>query len=267
MSETLSVLAYNVRDAWGDPKKHEELLDFVWLVNPDVAFFSEAFAERDTGFGTDGVGALKALGYQGHWSWYHDADERRDRHALIGITRTGTGKIHSPSGIRAFYTAKLDTAAGHVDFYGLHGDDRSEGMRREQAVALGAIASPAIVAGDLNNLWRHAPTARVLRALRPLADILPATEPTAARTPLLTRGRTGSLARRLGEMAEGTMLDMLSEYGLKDADPNLQPTKGFAQLDHILVTDGVIVDGFTVHGKTSVSDHRAISARVRLAAR
>ena len=151
-----------------------------------------------------------------------------------------------------------------MDFYGLHGDDRSEKVRCEQVAALGSIAGPAIVAGDLNGLWRHTRTARTLRALRPVADTLYSRDPTSYRDSVIARGRLGSLARRLCSMAEGTMLETLSKSGLKDADPTMQPTKGIVQLDHILITDGLAIDSFTAHNTMAISDHKPISARLGL---
>lgn len=142
---------------------------------------------------------------------------------------------------------------------GMHGDDRSEERRLAQVEGLETVIDrdnmlPTVLAGDLNMLQRNDPKARLVRSLgfRAAGHLLP--------TPYMR-----SQARRLSEMGQGEAFSQLTQrFGLTETAPKRFPTKGWFQLDHILISSGVTLESFTIERRPRpwYTDHNAISAVV-----
>lgn len=133
--------------------------------------------------------------------------------------------------------------------------------RRQTAALLDQVGSKrlTIIAGDINSMHRDDWRAKVLRRIAPIAKMLPTAEPGEKQSKM---ARIGSLATRLTMMAEGGPIEMLEQAGYEDADPQWQATRGFVQLDHILVPLWMEVVNFTIQSMKGLSDHHTIIAEI-----
>ena len=125
-----------------------------------------------------------------------------------------------------------------------------------------AVGRTTVFAGDMNALHRWDPIALALRTtkiLRPLSDRLPVGVP-GTRQSMIARGN--SLYQRLVEMGDGGTLQLMKNAGYRDADDSRLPTKGFVQLDHIMVPKNVSVEDFERLDVYGLSDHLGIRARL-----
>jgi hypothetical protein len=220
----------------------------------------EYFATAEERFKSEGYTTVLDTPYGDEDNWHHDRN-------LVVMSRLpvefeGAMQIGHRRSIK-IVVADPETNVP-LTVVGMHGDDRNEQPRVDQAIAvpmLIPLGSTAVLALDANNLYRSDPKARFLRGigamgLRPAARI--ASERLPQKSKLQYRA---DQARRLFSFAEGRMLEILtSAQGLKDADPAMQGTVGPFQLDHILYTpESVSVRGFRVEDPTNYSGHRAVS--------
>jgi endonuclease/exonuclease/phosphatase family metal-dependent hydrolase len=153
-----------------------------------------------------------------------------------------------------------------IRIFAVHLDDRNETLRESQVEALLPLLKetglPTAVVGDFNAMWPKG-RAQLLRSsvMRLIAKCIP---------------HTGLryTAVRLTEMAAGRVLGRFAEVGLRDADPRHRstttpkmrdtlflPSIRLVQIDHILVSEEVEVNGFKIsadHG----SDHRSIRTTI-----
>ncbi len=145
-----------------------------------------------------------------------------------------------------------------------HGAARAD-LAREVLKQIGDPTTPALVVGDLNDMYPQSAAARLIRPLGPLTGLLPIGEPGESRS---NAARVGSLSQRLWAMTGGESLAVYGEAGFSDADPAHQPTMKFGpvavQLDHILAR-GCETAGFSVIPAGGLSDHDMISARFSFA--
>lgn len=272
----VELMAWNVRDGFGDAERSTELVEQVKLHAPDLAFFSEAVSEEkiQSEEFSHSLETFRTLGYVAAHSLYDDDDGRLDRHGALMLNRLSGARLrhssvlrmHSRNALQWHYADPATNVVVRVA--GAHLDDRREQRRLLQAVTLiesmkssdsAAEETPQIIAGDLNAMHGHNAKARLLRAVKPLAELLPTSEPgqLTSRT-----ARIGSLATRLCGMADGSTLDFIEQMGFTDIDFRHRPTKGFANLDHIFISAGLSSENFCVHDKHPYSDHRAISAKI-----
>lgn len=263
----VEVMAWNVLDAFSDEARARGVLAVVARQRPDAAVFSEAYAEGKETLLDDVLDELTGHGYAVVHGTYDDTDGRQDRHGIIGIVRNKILTSQKPTlvnldGRQAVRIPLADPESGEEnDFIGVHLDDRSESGRLKQTTALlGLVGEKAIIGGDFNALYKEDKTARVLRAARPIAKLLPAVDPRPDfRPPKLKR--LGSLAGRLTDMAQGTTMQEFEAAGFQDADPSHQPTKGPVCIDHI-VYRGMRLLSQRTHPASNMSDHRAVGAEL-----
>lgn len=275
---SIQTLAFNTRDGFNDPTRQQDLIDFVEHIKPDVAFFSEAYSARfDADFAQT---ALRSLGYEVQAGEYDDIDGRKDRHGYIGITRIPNAiikeqRFETRNGVHIL--ARDPITHNSFDLFGLHADDRKKQGRITQLGSIPALVRQTIIVGDLNAMDHMDPLARVARFVKPLADRLYSIEPAEtvsldwrnkAISKMATRavniaGVFGSHLQRLSDMASGEEIRMLQDQGFRDADTLHAPTMHHvAQLDHMMITDGVYPLDFNVLNDVKLSDHKPISSRL-----
>ncbi|HEU5375538.1 MAG TPA: endonuclease/exonuclease/phosphatase family protein [Ktedonobacteraceae bacterium] len=227
----------------------------------DVLVLPEAYKEGSAQ-GRKVVNGIRAAGAIIADVPYNDADTRKDRHHLVVVGNPEVVECIKPIQLVG-RTALLACLRGGIDIIGVHLDDRQEDMRRRQTEALLNQVDPkrpTIIAGDMNSMHRDGWHAKALRKVAPLAKVvLPTAEPGEKQSKI---ERVGSLATRLTMMAEGGPIKMLERVGYKDADSRWQATKGFVQLDHILVPKWMEVAKFAVQPMKDLSDHHAIAAEL-----
>lgn len=221
----------------------------------------------------------KHEGYNLHWTAYDDMNKRPgmpDNYnqylAVLNRLDNYEASVLRLSGRKAIAVTTLQ-GDQHVTITGAHFDDRSEYERILQAFSYGDIAAEQgsdrdILAGDLNSMHSSSARALVLRAIHMVGERqgLKADHPselgvrTAAEKAQYKLRRAESLLMRAGEMAYGIPLEILSDYGYLDADPQHKPTHLIGQLDHIMYSPGVERIEFR-RGNKEPSDHRLISAK------
>lgn len=253
----------------------EHILDGIRRLDADVIVLPEAYYEAiDPGVDEQ----LLDLGYAWHDAEYGDIPfddnvygSRVDRVYLRILSRLPleSVQLHRFEDIRTLLSATVnDPATGRrLHVIAVHLDDRAETLRMKQTGAIAkflhANAMPAIMLGDFNAVW-DGRMARVLRSRfsRRLAGCMP--------------GKwLRSVAVRFADMASGTVLQFLKDNArMNEADrlhqatatPKLHgvewlPSIRIAQLDHILISDELAVDGVSVMPDGG-SDHRAIITTV-----
>jgi hypothetical protein len=226
----------------------------------DVLVLPEAYKESSAQ-GQNIVNGMRVAGAIVADVPYNDVDSRKDRHHLVVAGNPEVVECIEPIQLVG-RTALRACLKGGVDVIGVHLDDRQEDMRLRQTEALFDQVDPkrfTIIAGDINSMHRDHWRAKVLRRIAPIAKLLPTAEPGEKQSKM---ARIGSLATRLTMMAEGGPIEMLEQAGYEDADPRRQATKGFVQLDHILVPSWMEVVKFAVQSMKGLSDHHAIAAEL-----
>lgn len=281
MGEVVGILAWNVHDGFGDPKRQDgvvgvvgHMTNLLWL---DVGVFPEAFSPEQADVANHAVRSLEDMGYVVKAVPNDDDDGRRDRHSTLMIAERRM--CQNMEAIRlAGRSAIKGTLRGGQEVYGVHGNDRrAEARARDMGVLLSHIRPgvPAAIAGDFNAMHYGDPRAWLYRAAGPLVRCLPEEEPRpeGSRSPI---GRFGSLAIRLSGMANDNTLKMLRDAGYEDAsldnagsryEPTMRRMGGLlaAQLDHIMVSDGVASKFFmTFPPFRGLSDHQAIYAYLEM---
>lgn len=273
-------MVYNLLEGgFEDEPRSRAVLDITEAVNPDVVIYPEAFNEDGNIRALDAAKfALQDQGYVVEGVANEDDDDRSDRRGLVAASKVKNTEIEV---VRLMTRNALRVTGLHpedqqaIDVFGVHLEDRSEDGRLWQAGALlkEAAYDRTILAGDFNAMHANAPIARVLRAMGPLANRLPAGEPGTHQSKL---ARIGSLSQRLAEMADGRTMEAMVKDGFIDADPKRQATirrLGLlaVQLDHIMVGDGLEATDFYIAndivGKYAprgmkISDHFPIVATV-----
>lgn len=219
---------------------------------------------------------LKALGYEIFETPYKDVgrDYKKWGPSAIGIlSRLPIKNVRfiRPGNVRNLIVCEVaDQKTGKwLRVIATHLDDRSESQRLKQVNELVEIINetnmPTVMLGDFNAMW-HAGRGRLLasRSARFAARQLPHEE---------LRG----VAVRATDMATGKVLSILTtQTNLRDADTRHRPTTTpklrdalflpsirLIQIDHMLVSPEITVSGFKI-GRDGGSDHRSISARLRL---
>lgn len=263
MSKEVEIVSWNLLDHLNDPLVQHEIING----EPDLGIFPEATAE-DVPLEKSTLVTFRNAGYNVFEQKYDDTDGRADRHRLVAIAKPE--HIADVSSVSlAGRNVFLFNLANGAQFMGGHWDDRTEARRmRMTTEALQWLGRDAIVAGDLNAMHRRGVTTSLLRAARPVANMLPASDPVPGqKTPRLQRA--GSVGQRLTQMASGTTLRAFTNAGFQDADPRKQPTmkKGpiAVQLDHILYRGNVsVVHPTEASDSQGLSDHLKIQARLRI---
>ena len=278
---TLKTLALNAEGAFGNPDHWQDAVAFIEAQNPDIAFLGESHWEKPerSRFGGgiarnehivhEAVLALIALGYHVVRSSDDDASNRPDRTGFIGIVRRelGRGAIIR-MGTRNGYIAEVtDPGTGQTArIAGQHYDDKDNVTRHGHINDLPDVDG---LIGDLNNPHGEDDVPRMLRLwpFRFAASLIPTWEydfTHARHTPWQWIKTRLHLGKRVVYMATGEIMTALAKHGLRDADPQHQPTmskKPQLQLDHIMVGDRVTVRDFTVHHDPGYpTDHYPISA-------
>lgn len=274
------VMAWNVRDGFGDTERSGRLVEEVLRAQPDAAFFPEAVHEAMLGSDEFGRAAdtFRSEGYDVLSFAYDDTDGRTDRHGFLAIGRNIQSAWAMSMGSRKAANMRIfdEESQEYIRLFGVHLDDRQETTRQAQVTRLlgqyALMEGPAAIVGDLNTLHRTDPHARLARTVGPLATMLPSIEPGeyhalsgAARIMHLPH-RIGSLAARLSQMGGGGTLQLIEQYGFVDADPNHVPTKGRFQLDHVMFRFPLTVGtrGLIVRDSNGLSDHNPITVPLRV---
>jgi len=267
MSEPLKLLSFNALTSFGDPSRQQSAIELVHTLSPDVAFFPEAYRHDDSRITIDAsIVALRALGYEITSGLTDDIVKRTDGTGFFGIVKPEVGKgsilrIGHRQGFIAEVTEPSTDTLIHIG--GVHFDDRNEPARLAQIEQLPETID--VLMGDMNAMHKKTPIARALRIVSPIVSLLPEVDPDFSVTKFRPKQYI-SLAQRLTRMADGRTLENLqNKFGLHDADSHHRPTiHGVAQIDHILAKDTIEVSDFQVHNEISLSDHKPISATIRL---
>jgi endonuclease/exonuclease/phosphatase family metal-dependent hydrolase len=262
----VEVFAWNVADGFSDQERSANILKVVQQQQPTAAVFSEAWHESEAHLLDDVLEAFEGLGYAVTPILYEDAEERDDRHGILGIVRTEA--VDKPSrSIRlasrsAIHLSMADPESDDpIDLFGVHLNDRNESSRLEQAHALLEIigdSSPAVVGGDFNAMHRRGVWPQVLAVTAPLLHPIPEINYAPDYTPPKVHHILDGL-RRASEMACGSTLQAFADVDFRDAHPQHRPTMLMFNVDHILARGLQVIDR-QIHAKTPDSDHQAISA-------
>ena len=266
----IEVRGWNILDGFSDSQRGPEILDVINWREPTVAVFPEAWQESKPELLGD-VEAKLASKYVVIRTLYDDTDGREDRHGLLGIVRKDCQdadiepSIVSLGSRNAVRLPVIDPdTKTRCDVFGIHFDDRTEERRIGQASALCTIidrGKPTVVVGDFNSMHYEDVRARVLRGLGPMARRIPSIDPSPEANPPKLK-RIGSLAQRLTGMATGTTLQIMKDAGFVDVDQRHRATKGFVQLDRVMVSGAEVVIQGLYRGSRRLSDHNAIVAHL-----
>lgn len=270
----ITVLAWNLRDGLSDPSRAIALAEKIDEVNPDIAIFSEGAREgyRVT---RSAKAILERQERRVYEADYMDVDDRRDRHRLVAVAKPDFGEpsVRSVYGRNAFL---FTNGVLPLKVAGLHGFDRDqhdvklsdEARIRQIKHTLARLAlgpdSQAIVMGDLNTMYPNGFRATTLRALTPVADLLPYKNPGENQSRL---ERIGSLSQRLARMATGGPLEVLRDAGFSGSNPHRQSTMQFGplgvQLDHIL-GKRVELYGHELVEPSDLTDHYGVKTKANI---
>lgn len=276
----LNILAQNTLDAFSNLKTANDYIALIDRIGPDVAVLPEAYDATRPEPVDKAVQRLAQLGYEVLSGPYDETDGRKDQHGIMLLIRKALVDPKRPSRLVRVGTHNiaegwvLDPASRkRLHVFGVHLNDRSEARRQaELDDLLGMLTDDlTIVAGDLNSLYKSDARGKEFRRawlihLLTSLKVMPVHDPTGKPMPN-SLGRTGSVYRRLHEMASGKTLERLLAAGFTDADPDHHPTLPasgpFAQLDHIMLSSELRVSQFEVLLQNS-SDHRGIVATIEV---
>ncbi len=269
----IHVATWNTYNALSDPVRMPKAVEHILAINPDVAVFPEgydmAMLGRHDAF-TQATDALLDVGYQVTATPYDDPFHYEFQHGFVGISRLGEHEVVRVEQRQHVSFSVTDPQTGvEIDVLGVlgvHLDHLSEHRRTQTAQEIVDEIidrhAPTVVLGDINSLHPGGFRAAMLRTVfaRRLAGLLPADSKAQEHAACLTR------------MAEGGPVQVFEQAGLRDVDPRRKATiqahmklpPRIVQLDHIFVTADFNAEDFRVHGFTGVSDHRAISAHLRV---
>jgi len=253
----LTLLAYNTLTGFSDYRRREALLSFVKEVNPDVAFFSDAFAVDVTEADINHVKeSLRQAGYDMAIS-NETRYDRTDWTRTMGIVRISLNA--GISYVKGTYQDVFHVQLQDCQIVGKYFDDRNEANR---LAALGDITGADVVMGDFNAMHADATISKLLKLCIPLGNTFKEinTDFTKTRNPLL---RVISLSQRLFRMAQGDLLRRIEELGFVDTNDTYAPTiHHLAQLDHIMVKKSITYTHFRVYEDIDLSDHKPIAVTV-----
>lgn len=277
----IKVYAQNLLDGYSKPEAMAEYTQAVYQLKPDVAIFTEAYKEGKEDLVPRVVKQLQKQGYVIVSGRYEDEDGRKDRHGILLATRKAiVAAKHAPrlvklAGRNVAECWLTDDHGKLIHFIGAHLNDRSEARRQAELDDLLKIVeptkTPTIFAGDLNSLYKADATDKEFRKARRIhlltrLKLMPVTDPT-DKPAANTRGRKGSIYKRMHEAASGKTMQRLVDAGFKDADIDHRATfpasRPFAQIDHIMLSKHFTVHDFTVLPRGS-SDHLGITATVKI---
>lgn len=271
---SIHISAWNLCDGFTNPEANRVgIEDHILRAESDIAVFPEARA-KEAQLADTTVNRFESEGYAIYDTDYDDADDRKDRHGLVVIARpelVRTNRIVTLAGRNAIMLSLQDGS----EFLGVHLVDRtvlpggvkSIGGERQRVAqlkdAMDLLVEEAAIAGDFNATHQAGFMPRSLRAAKPIANLLPSSDPNPdSKIPPLER--IGSLAQRLTNMASGDALNVIIEHGFVDAAASNKPTmtKGpiRVQLDHIMVRSLEVIEPTTVVPVEDLSDHRQITA-------
>jgi len=261
----MKYLSYNTLAGFGDPDRKELLLDFVESINPDVAFFSEAYkTHTNLSVVQSSTRVLEELGYDVILGQDSVVNKRTDQTNFIGIVRRklGRGSIMQMGHYQGYIANVTEPDSGELlRVGGIHLDDRNEELRLQQ---LSHLPSLDVLMGDLNAMHGQDLIAKSLRFLHPFTQRLKEFDTDPSKTNKVQQ--IMSLGQRIVRMADGRVLDELLRLGLQDSDPTHQPTIDngiiYVQIDHILHTDSLRPSEYTVHRNINLSDHKPISVNL-----
>lgn len=257
----------------------DRIVDEIENLNADVILLPEAY-EGDRLVSQPIESRIKYLGYD----YIHDVDyvnggpERRVDEAVKKPYLRMMSKIafQNVDDIRlgdlrsAIDAVILDPDTGlPIRVIGVHLDDRNEEFRLRQVEDIERIVLQSkeniVLLGDMNAMYKNDHKAALLRSyvVKTLAHAIP-------------HDKLSYFAARASDMATGTTMSRLTSPGmLVDADKKHSPTatpkvRGFELLpsvrliniDHILVSSGVLTTDFKVGNRDSGSDHRPISVTI-----
>jgi endonuclease/exonuclease/phosphatase family metal-dependent hydrolase len=281
--QELKIASWNTEDGLSKAHKFEAVVERIKSIDADVVSLAEAFSEtalrdcssKEANCLVAARTMLAVAGYGSYFGLYHDTDGRKDRHGFMMLSRTE----HADDEWLDFdlisrQACGLYVGALSLTVAGVHFDDRREIRRVEQVGSLLQQLygdEPNVIMGDLNTMHRGDSRAAALRMVGPITRRLPSTDPGEPKPDgKVSRiaHRAGSLSSRLSGMASGYAMDVLTNVGYRDADPDHRPTMKFVQLDHIMtnftrVPTDLSVTDFKIHTEAGgESDHRPISATV-----
>jgi endonuclease/exonuclease/phosphatase family metal-dependent hydrolase len=255
----------------------QHILSTIAHLDADVVFLLEAFGTHPP-LGKSVNESLKKLGYSIKDVEYEDIPgERVDMpiyplHSRL-LTRipTSSFKVNRLGELRNSIEVEfIDPASNKpIRMIGIHLDDRSEALRQRQLVDLIPIinnsTTDTIMVGDFNAM--HGMTRRALFIktwlIRGMATLLPSRD-------------IRRIAQNVIEMANGSILSSIeSETSLRDIDPHKSATvtpkrRGYEflpsirllDIDHIMVSEGLITKDFEIGRFDGGADHRPLQVTV-----
>lgn len=279
----LKIMTWNIADGLSDESRALPIAEVIADHEPDIIVLQEGLKEgaeidKDAlSILENHVGAITKISYE-------DSDDRLDRHELVAISKPEYGE---PNIVRGMGRNALHFCFDETELLGMHGLDRhATWLNMHELARLSQIRKylehmrtndemTSIVAGDMNDIHKGTRVAKLLRAARWGADLLPSREPGLPAVNLESVkdlapyvhakvGRLGSLSQRLASYAEGLVTDELDTMGFEDLDPEHTPTmsKGplKVQLDRVMVRNAKgaseVVDG------NDLSDHSPVVATI-----
>lgn len=262
---TLEIAAWNIKEGLAQAHEAPEIIERIMRMGAEIVVLSDAFSLENDLHGSSAevlsssVDALAAEGYTYHGAEYADG-WHHDRNIVV-LSRLALSSVY-PVFLYPRNTLQLTLhdQESELDWNitAAHFHDRGELLREITAdhyIRNLDLSRPTVLAGDLNTMDPSSVTARVLRS--PLTQM-------AAK---MLRGRQRYNAERFIDMAKGDSYGLL-ELFLQDADPSHQPTfparQPVAQLDHIMVSDLIEVENYSVGVRSRASDHLPVCAKLAI---
>ncbi len=256
----------------------EHIVETIRALDGDVVFLAEA--SDDDVIDSKINERLDRLGYDIHTVRYDDdsnedrkwaAEEVPNMKLLTRIPAANFRQIRLGDIRNALVVEVINPTTGQLlRIFGVHLDDKNEANRLRQVKDLvmhvKESSAPTIVMGDYNAMHATDFRAQYLRSSLIILAIK-----------YWPHARTRDIFERLSGMAIGEALETLqNSSGLKDVDvlrratttPKLRfqewmPSIRLVQIDHMFVSHGMTVTGFSV-GTDGGSDHRPISATIEV---
>jgi endonuclease/exonuclease/phosphatase family metal-dependent hydrolase len=261
LAMSMEVLTWNLRESMAQAEEMPVIVDTLLRRRPDVAVLPDSHSLENELHGSEETvlnRGLERLHDAGYHLWvvpYGPGDNWRHDRNLIAASRLPaegrTVRLGPRYGIELLL--EDEETGSPVQLVGGHWDDRRTDTRlRQSADYVYSLRRPDaanILAGDLNSfrsrLWGSAALG--------LAGVLAPQE------------RLRSVIGRQHQMAGGEALDRLEADGLTDVNYLHRPTHVLgADPDHILVSSKVAVERVWVGPWSPASDHRPLSAVVRI---
>lgn len=271
MESPLKISTWNIKGAFSDPYRYNEVLKTIHESESDIVVLPDAWHE-DSEASRPGprqlelsAGDFRRLGYTMLKASFRE-DRPDDNHARYGFMTL----IREPL-TPAYEEIRLGSRPAHhlrfihdatiLNVIGLYLNDQSEANRTTQLDVLLRYLEPfadepTVLVGDFNAMHRQSLAARTLNSsfIQPLLKI-----PIMNNTPL-----------RLQEMADGATMAILTNDGFTDADPNYTPTMPsrlpLFQLDRIMVRNGfssrLKATPPEVTPNPQLSDHAMVSSTI-----